>query len=197
MKSQLKISFIICAVTALCSGGCAKHDIVKQDQPIAPAATSTSALPATSAVSTGVKAEKKENGIPAGSLKESQAALQAQQTAAANALSNAGLDKIFFDFDSYTLSAKAREELTKSADYLKTANAKVQIEGHCDELGSDDYNLALGEKRAKAAFNYLQSLGVSSGKLSTISYGKEKPADQGHDETARANNRRDEFVISK
>jgi peptidoglycan-associated lipoprotein len=89
------------------------------------------------------------------------------------------------------------EALVKDAEILKQQKSiKVRIEGNCDELGSDDYNLALGEKRAKAALKYLETLGIPSDRLSTISYGKEKPADLGHDEAARAKNRRDELVIS-
>jgi peptidoglycan-associated lipoprotein len=77
----------------------------------------------------------------------------------------------------------------------KDSAAKVRIEGNCDERGSDEYNLALGEKRAKAAMEYLVTLGIPAERLSVISYGKEKPADPGHDEAAWAKNRRDEFVV--
>jgi peptidoglycan-associated lipoprotein len=80
---------------------------------------------------------------------------------------------------------------------MKNNSLKVQIEGNCDERGSDEYNLALGEKRAKSAMKYLETLGVPAERLSVISYGKEKPADPGHDEAAWAKNRRDEFVLIK
>jgi peptidoglycan-associated lipoprotein len=76
-------------------------------------------------------------------------------------------------------------------------NARVSIEGHCDERGSDEYNLALGEKRAKAAMSYLVTLGVPAARLSIISYGEEKPLDAGHGEDVWAKNRRAEFVIVK
>ena len=110
----------------------------------------------------------------------------------------AALEKIYFDFDSFVLSGQSRDSLSRDAKLLlKNGSAKVQIEGHCDERGSDEYNLALGEKRAKAAMNYLVTLGVPSSQLSFISYGKEKPADSGHDEAAWAKNRRDEFVVIK
>jgi len=106
----------------------------------------------------------------------------------------AGMEKIFFDFDQFTLSAEARKTLGDNAKYLQ-ANGDVQvvIEGHCDERGSDEYNLALGESRALAAKNYLVSLGVSAARLSVISYGEEKPAVQGGTEEAWAQNRRAEF----
>ena len=106
----------------------------------------------------------------------------------------AGMEKVYFDFDQFTLSADARKTLGDNAKYLQ-ANSAVQvvIEGHCDERGSDEYNLALGESRALAAKNYLVSLGINAKRLSVISYGEEKPAVQGHNENAWAKNRRAEF----
>ncbi|MDU0458609.1 MAG: peptidoglycan-associated lipoprotein Pal [Geobacteraceae bacterium] len=115
------------------------------------------------------------------------------------AVSEIILEKIHFDFDSYLLDYAARDTLSKNAEYLlkKNTAVKIQIEGHCDEHGSDEYNLALGEKRAQAAFNYLETLGVPSARLSVISYGKEMPLNNGHDEAVWAQNRRAEFVIIK
>lgn len=106
----------------------------------------------------------------------------------------AGMKNIYFDFDQFTLSAEARNVLADNAKYLQ-ANSGVQIviEGHCDERGSDEYNLALGESRALAAKDYLVSLGVSAKRLSVISYGEEKPAVRGATEDAWAKNRRAEF----
>ena len=106
------------------------------------------------------------------------------------------LEKIYFDFDSDALSDQARKTLTSDADYLrKNAVAKLRIEGNCDERGSAEYNIALGEKRAKAAEKYLVTMGIPADRLAIISYGKEKPADPGHDESAWAKNRRDEFAV--
>jgi peptidoglycan-associated lipoprotein len=79
----------------------------------------------------------------------------------------------------------------------KNPAAKIQIEGHTCEVGTNEYNLALGERRAKIAKRYLEGLGVSSGRVSTISYGKERPLDPGHTEKARSKNRRNEFVETK
>ena len=106
----------------------------------------------------------------------------------------AGLERIHFDFDQFTLSAEARGVLTQNAKYLK-ANSGVQavIEGHCDERGSDEYNLALGESRALAAKSYLVSLGINAKRLSVISYGEEKPLIKSANENAWAQNRRAEF----
>ncbi len=104
------------------------------------------------------------------------------------------LEKIYFDFDSSALSDQARKTLTGNADYLrKNAVAKLRIEGNCDERGSAEYNIALGEKRAEAAKKYLVTMGIPADRLATISYGKEKPADPGHDESAWAKNRRDDL----
>jgi len=105
------------------------------------------------------------------------------------------LTRIYFDFDSYVLTGEARTTLQQNAALLKTAPMlKVQVEGHCDERGSDDYNLALGERRAQATVDYLVSLGVNAGQLSTISYGEMRPLDPGHNEMAWSKNRRAEFV---
>jgi len=106
----------------------------------------------------------------------------------------AAMENIYFDFDQFTLSADARRTLADNAEYLK-ANSGIQVvvEGHCDERGSDEYNLALGESRALAAKNYLVSLGISAKRLSVISYGEEKPAVMGSNEDAWAKNRRSEF----
>ena len=106
----------------------------------------------------------------------------------------ANMENIFFDFDQFTLSAEARKTLADNAMFLKAnSGTKVVVEGHCDERGSDEYNLALGESRALAAKNYLVSLGVSAKQLSVISYGEEKPAAMGANEAAWAKNRRAEF----
>jgi peptidoglycan-associated lipoprotein len=103
---------------------------------------------------------------------------------------------IHFEFDQYVLSDGAKQNLNKKAQWLKAfPSAKALIEGHCDERGSAEYNLALGQKRADAAMQYLVSLGINANRLSTISYGKEKPLDPGHTEAAWAKNRRDHFVL--
>lgn len=107
------------------------------------------------------------------------------------------LEDAFFDFDDFSLRADAKSALEKDGKYLeKNSDAKVVIEGHCDERGSVEYNLALGEKRARAAKDYLVSYGIPTTRLTTISYGKERPFDTGHDESSWAKNRR-AHVISK
>lgn len=106
------------------------------------------------------------------------------------------LKDIYFEFDRYDLRPDAREALKANADWLK-ANpaARVEIEGHCDERGTNEYNLALGAKRAQAARDYLISLGIAQGRLSTKSYGEELPACREHAEECWQKNRHDRFVV--
>jgi peptidoglycan-associated lipoprotein len=106
--------------------------------------------------------------------------------------------RIQFAFDDYNLSSKAKDNLGKIASWMSENPAvKIQVEGHTCEVGNNEYNLALGERRAKIAKRYLVGLGVSSRRVSTISYGKERPLVPGHTEAARSKNRRDEFVETK
>lgn len=105
---------------------------------------------------------------------------------------------VYFDFDKAELKPEARAILDKKAAWLKAhPDYSVRIEGHCDERGTSEYNLALGERRANAAMKYLNALGVASGRISTVSYGEERPADPGHNEGAWAKNRRDEFKVTE
>ena len=106
-------------------------------------------------------------------------------------------DRVFFAFDSFELDADAQELLQDQAAWLKQYNkASITIEGHCDERGTREYNLALGEKRAQAVKNYLNSLGVSKSSLSTISYGKERPAVIGSNEGSWSQNRRSVTIVN-
>ncbi len=106
------------------------------------------------------------------------------------------LKGIYFDFDKYNIRTGDAEVLKENAALLmKHPNVKIQIEGHCDERGTVEYNLALGERRASSAKKYLISLGVPEGRISTISYGEERPFDTGHNEEAWAKNRRGHFVV--
>ena len=107
-------------------------------------------------------------------------------------------ENIYFDFDKSELKPKAREVLTKKATWLRAhPEFAVRIEGHCDERGTNEYNLALGERRANAAWKFLNALGISGTKITTVSYGEERPADPGHNESAWSKNRRDEFKLIK
>jgi peptidoglycan-associated lipoprotein len=106
------------------------------------------------------------------------------------------LKDIHFDFDKYDIRPGDAEILKENAALLmKNPGVKIQIEGHCDERGTVEYNLALGERRANSAKRYLSSLGLKADRISAISYGKEKPLDPGHNEEAWAKNRRGHFIV--
>jgi peptidoglycan-associated lipoprotein len=110
---------------------------------------------------------------------------------------NSPLQPVYFELDSSDLSPAAQKALDANAGLLKKYPTwAVTVEGHCDERGTAEYNLALGERRAVTARAYLVSLGVSADRLRTVSYGKEFPFDAGHDETAFSKNRRAHFVIT-
>lgn len=106
-----------------------------------------------------------------------------------------GLHTVHFDYDQATLGSDSRKDLANNAEWIKAhTQATIQIEGHCDKRGSTEYNLALGERRAKAVKGYLSNLGIKSKRLTVISYGEEKPLDPGDTEEAFAKNRRANFV---
>ena len=106
-------------------------------------------------------------------------------------------DRVFFSFDRSDLAPEARSTIQRWSDWLKRyPNVTVTIEGHCDERGTREYNLALGERRAAAARNFLLALGINAKRISTISYGKERPAVIGSNEAAWAQNRRAVMVVN-
>jgi peptidoglycan-associated lipoprotein len=108
-----------------------------------------------------------------------------------------GLKTVFFDYDKATLSSEAKKTIQGNAEWMKkNTGAKVQIEGHCDNRGSIEYNVALGERRANSVKDYMMSLGVAGNRLATISYGEEKPLVSSESESAWKKNRRANFVPS-
>ena len=105
-------------------------------------------------------------------------------------------EDIYFDFDKSDLKSEAQEVLKRKAEWLRNNSGEsVIIEGHCDERGTNEYNLALGDRRAQSAKNFLIDLGIAESRLTTISYGEERPADPRHNETAWSKNRRNHFVL--
>jgi len=106
-------------------------------------------------------------------------------------------EDIYFEFDKSTLTPAAQDNLMKKADWLReNPDATVTIEGHCDDRGTNEYNLALGDRRAESAKAFLVDLGIDGSRLTTISYGEERPVDPRNNEEAWAKNRRDHFVIN-
>jgi peptidoglycan-associated lipoprotein len=179
---------------ALLAGGCAKKELVRTEEPASAvtspvAKESRPASPAETPVSTPAVPDSATTATDLGSAAADAAKAGQQQGL---------LETVYFDYDSFLLSQPSRDALNRNGQLLlRKVSGKVRIEGHCDERGSDEYNLALGEKRAQATRNYLVSLGVPAERLSTISYGKERPAVQGSTEEAWARNRRVEFVVTK
>ncbi|XXJ19818.1 peptidoglycan-associated lipoprotein Pal [Desulfovibrio caledoniensis] len=129
-------------------------------------------------------------------IDEGNLAVEAQARAKAEAVQELTSVTIHFAFNSYELSDEARSILAQKATILrKFDGVNVVIEGHCDERGTEEYNLALGERRARAAYEHLVILGVEPERMKIVSFGEEYPVDPGHNETAWAKNRRDEFVV--
>ena len=121
---------------------------------------------------------------------------EAAQRAAEQAMNQFMNEHIYFDFDSAALSPLAQATLKRKAAWLmENGGVMVTVEGHCDERGTNEYNLALGERRAQSARAYLVDLGVSASRLSTISYGEERPLDPRSNEEAWAKNRRGQFQL--
>jgi peptidoglycan-associated lipoprotein len=103
---------------------------------------------------------------------------------------------VYFDFDRYNIRPDQVPTISAKASYLQSnTSARVEIQGHCDERGTEAYNNALADRRAKSAFNYLVDQGVNGSRLYTVSYGEERPLDPGHNEAAWAKNRRAQFVL--
>jgi peptidoglycan-associated lipoprotein len=106
------------------------------------------------------------------------------------------LEAIYFDFDKYVIKPEGRDALKRNADWLQqNPGAKVVVEGNCDERGTNDYNMALGQRRADAAAKYLMDLGVTKDRIGTVSYGEEKPICTEKTEACWSKNRRDDFSV--
>lgn len=139
------------------------------------------------------EASSSETSATAGTGVQS-APIPASSAATMSTLDGRQLETVYFDYDAFTLQSAARQVLERNAAWLQAnPTVKVVIEGHCDERGSDEYNLALGERRALTVKNFLTTLGVNAERLATISVGEEQPAVEGHDEAAWSKNRRAEF----
>jgi len=199
------IALVLCLFVTFLTG-CAKKAALKEGAVVTQEQKAVAKAPA--AVSDDAAAREKalrEQALRERAAREAaeraarEAADKAKKEAAAKAaaiLKELQIADIHFDFDKYNLRPDAREILKKGAPaYLKYRDYKLVVEGHCDERGTAEYNLALGEKRATEAAKYLADLGIDKARIKTISYGKEMPLDKGHDEAAWAKNRRAHFVI--
>lgn len=165
---SLPLIAISTLVMAVMLTSCSKKDVVSDEPAMTPSDSGT-----LSGSGTGSSGSAGDVGIPSSDL----------QTA-------------YFAYDSYSLTGETRSALKANATWLKqNPNARIQVEGHCDERGTTEYNMALGDRRANAVKTYLAKLGVDRGRMDTISFGEDRPADPGHDETGWAKNRRAVFIV--
>ena len=192
-----KKSFII-TILILCIGlilmGCPKKTVVK-DEPSVKKEESAAAKAEADRIAREREARAREETTK----KELEKSLVAKKEPGIEGVvfESSLLKDIYFDFDKYDVRSGDAPILKENAALLKKyLNVKIQIEGHCDERGTIEYNLALGERRANSAKNYLVSLGISPERISIISYGEEKPLNPGHGEEAWAKNRRAHTIIT-
>jgi len=197
------IALILClSVTFLT--GCTKKTALRETAVVTPESKPAAKMPtAPSKVDDAAAREKaaREQALRESALRES-AAKEAADKAKKEAAAKAAIQKEFqipdihFDYDRYNLKPLAQSILKSAAPaYVKYKEYKLVVEGHCDDRGTVEYNLALGEKRAAEAAKYLVDLGVAKERIKAISYGKEMPLDKGQDEAAWAKNRRVRFVV--
>ena len=187
MKRGTLTLLAVLGMTALVAAGCAKKEVVKTEEPVKAATVAPAPKPEPPKVVEQPKVEPPKAEAP--KPMEMQAAKASEVTA---------FEAIYFDFDKSDLRQDARDVLNKNAEALKAkSDIKIKIEGNCDERGSAEYNLALGERRAKSAMQYLITLGIPAERLSVISYGKEKAHVDAKDESVWSKDRRDDFVIVK
>jgi len=190
MKGPVDVKRVLGALSVLLllfAVGCGKKEMVK----------STDTAPGMTSPPAETQAGKQEQIVsePLPPERTQTAMTEAQAGVAATQEKPSDFADIHFDYDKSFILEEDKPTLREVADYLK-ANpaASILIEGHCDERGTAEYNIALGERRAESTKSYLESLGVKPGALSTVSFGKEKPLDPGHGEAAWAKNRRAHFV---
>ena len=192
------LAFSVLLVAAVALSGCAKRPATTQAAAPAPtgSATSTAATPSTTAQpaqpSGGSTTPSGGGGTTTTTPPPSSTARPVVQDFAATP----ELADVFFDFDKYDIRPADAKTLDSNANWLKSnPNHLVLIEGHCDERGTNEYNLALGERRAKSTMNYLVSQGVQANRITIISYGEERPQCTEHTESCWAKNRRAHFLV--
>ncbi len=211
VRKSLSVTILILCCLALILTGCPKKTVMKEEPSVTKADEAAAAAAAAAERERVAKQEAEQRALKE---KQRMAAEEAAKKAAAEkdfdkslvakkypgiegeVLESKLLKDIYFDFDKYDIRPQDASVLKENAALLmKYPNVKIQIEGHCDERGTIEYNLALGERRANNCKNYLISLGIPGNRISAISYGKERPVDPGHNEEAWAKNRRAHTVI--
>ena len=195
-RHSIWMLIIISAVTlAFIATGCAKKQMVKEESAAKPFAQAQKETPKPVAKPAPAAEKPKEQAQVAAPAPPK---AEAQAPAAAPAPLNLKNETIWFAFDDYNLSGRARANLEQIASWMsKNPGVKIQIQGNTCDIGTAEYNLALGDRRAASAKKYLEGLGTRPQNLSTISYGEEKPVVPNTDEANRSRNRRDDFVLAK
>ena len=186
--SLLVIGLVVCVAAS----GCKKKPVNVTELPGAPKGQAPG-MPDGSPIKTGETPSATPATDPFGGTPSNPADLHRGWHEDAQALK---AETVYFDFDSSVIKASEKPKAAAVADYLKANKGKaVRVEGNCDERGTEEYNRSLGERRALALREELIRLGIGPTEVDTISYGKDKPAAQGHDESAWKQNRRDDFVV--
>ena len=182
-KVRLPISFVVILSVMFFTVSCAKKVVQNEPEPMTQ--SEVSKAPDKSAM----EAEQAKR-LQEDRLRAEAAASEAARMAFVN-------ENILFSFDSFVLSDQAQQILNSKADYMRTnSGVTVTVEGHCDERGTEAYNIALGERRAKSVKNFLVDMGISANRLNTISYGEERPIAMGQDEASWGKNRRAQFMVN-
>ncbi len=199
MRGQTNQKFLIFLMIGLCyvlfAAGCAKKAVKVEEAPvptqeIAPApAVPQEAPQVTEQEGVGEEALAPQEGVQIPGEEPYGRQISEART-------SAPMLPIYFDFDKYNIRPDMKERMEANAKFLLDhPEVKIQIQGNCDERGTNEYNLALGERRAKSVKAYLVNLGVNSDRMETLSFGEERPLDPGHNKEAWAKNRRDDLVI--
>jgi peptidoglycan-associated lipoprotein len=207
MKSKIKLFIIFCLSIALItfSTACAKKE-VKVETPVIDTSAADAAKKRAEEEASAAAKKRAEEEASARKRAEKEASAAARKRAEAEAaqkmlqdqINAVETEKIYFDYDKAELKPEAQAILEKKAKFLQVNSSySLTIEGNCDERGTNEYNLALGERRADAAKKFLASQSISESRITTISFGEEKPVDQRHNEAAWSKNRRDEFKLKK
>jgi peptidoglycan-associated lipoprotein len=200
-RNGILVSLLISVVVL---AGCAKRPAMTAASAPAPSGAAQATAPPTTTPPAATTPSTSETGSsgsttpgPSGTPPPSGGGSTATSTArppVSEFAANPNLKDIYFDFDKYDIRPGDAKILDSNATWLKANNNLVLIEGHCDERGTNEYNLALGERRAKATMNYLVSQGVQAGRITIISYGEERPICTEHNEACWAKNRRAHFL---
>jgi len=188
MRTLFQATTVSALVLTTMFVGCARRPSVLSSATAPTSATAPSGPPAAAAPAT-------TEGDAAAAVAVEEREIITERPAPSTFAENANVKPIYFDFDRYDIRPDDARTLEADAAWLKDNNVLILIEGQCDERGTEEYNLALGDRRARATMNYLASLGIATNRMSTVSYGKERPVCTEHAEACWALNRRAHIVV--